>query len=31
MAATNHDDQRQNLVKFVKRCHEFGDFLKAHR
>jgi len=26
---TNHDDQRHNLVKFIQRCREFGDFLKV--
>jgi len=31
MTATNHDDQRYNLVKFVQRCREFDDFLKARR
>ena len=24
ITATNHDDQRHNLVKFIQRCHEFG-------
>ena len=31
MTATNHDDQKHNLVKFVKRCREFGDLLKVRR
>jgi len=26
----NHDDQRHNLVKFIQRCRENGNFLKAH-
>ena len=29
MTATNHHDQRHNLVKFIQRCREFGDFLKV--
>ena len=28
--ATNRDDQRHNLVKFIQRGREFGDFLKVH-
>jgi len=31
MTATNHDDQRHNLLKFIQRCREFGDFLKVRR
>jgi len=27
LTATNHYDQRHNLVKFVQRCREFRDFL----
>jgi len=27
--AKNHDDQKHNLVKFIQRCREFGDFLKV--
>jgi len=26
MMATNHDDQKHNLVKFIQWCREFGDF-----
>jgi len=29
MTATNHDDQRHNLVKFIQRCRQFDDFLKV--
>ena len=29
MTATNHDDQRYNLVKFVQRYCKFGEFLKS--
>jgi len=29
MTATNNDDQRRNLVKFVKPDLEFDDFLKV--
>ena len=31
MMATNYDDQRHNLVKFVQRHREFGDFLNVRR
>jgi len=31
MTDTNHKDQTHNLVKFVQRCCEFGDFLKVRR
>jgi len=31
MTATNHDEQRHNLVKCVQRCREFGNFLKVRR
>jgi len=29
MTATNHDDQRRNLVQFIQRCREFGNLLKV--
>ena len=29
MTATNHDDQRHNLVKSGQWCREYGDFLKV--
>ena len=29
MAATNHNDQRHDIVKFIQRCRKFGDFLKV--
>jgi len=29
LTATNHDDQRRNLVKFIQQCREFGDFLNV--
>jgi len=31
MTATNRDDQRHNLVKFVQRCRELGHFFKVRR
>ena len=31
MTATNHDNQRHKLLKFVQQCCEFGDFLKVRR
>jgi len=31
MMATKHDDRRHNLVKFIQRCREFGDFWKVWR